>query len=642
MQELPLLMIRISILAALLALLCIAGAAPVSTAFNYQGRLNRNDGPANGTFDLLFELFAVETGGTRIGSAIEKPFLEISGGLFTVDLNFGGPLVFEGTAYWLAISARPSNGANYTSAGPRVAIRPTPYAIHALSAAAVQDGAIGSNSLAEGAVTGSKLASGAVAQTQLNTVAAPAAGQVLAYNGNQLAWVTPSGGGGVSSPWLLNGSYAYYNGGNVGIGTSIPTTTLDVRGYLTLDSGTNSAVIMTGTGNTELNRYLGIFNSAGFASASGLKAGGVLVADDYFYAFPPKNDLIVKGKVGIGVPAPLAPLEVNGSWDATGIGHVRLTGNKPTVEWRTVGADAQRHSWIAHAGASNGLEFWYRRQAVGGGSDTGWQSKATFWPDGNLTVAGSITYAGGVSYGGDITATRLILRGDPAAPANAAVLCHDAAVENFVPYNTATGKWLNVYAGDVRAGRVVLFADPAATANVTVQTEDPNVSNFVPYNTATNRPLNLVVRDATVKQLTITGGADLAEPFAMSHDGLEPGTVVVIDEKNPGKLRRSTHAYDKKVAGIVSGANGIKPGISMIQEDMLEAGENVALSGRVFVKADTSAGSIEPGDLLTTSSTPGLAMKAADHDQAQGAILGKAMTGLTNSEGMVLVLVTLQ
>jgi hypothetical protein len=150
------------------------------------------------------------------------------------------------------------------------------------------------------------------------------------------------------------------------------------------------------------------------------------------------------------------------------------------------------------------------------------------------------------------------------------------------------------------------------------------------------------VHDANVRALTIRGGADLAEPFAMSHDGVEPGTVVVIDEKNPGKLRRSTHAYDKKVAGIVSGANGIRPGISMIQEDMLEAGENVALSGRVCVKADTSAGAIEPGDLLTTSSTAGRAMKAADHDQAQGAILGKAMTSLNESEGMVLVLVTLQ
>lgn len=147
---------------------------------------------------------------------------------------------------------------------------------------------------------------------------------------------------------------------------------------------------------------------------------------------------------------------------------------------------------------------------------------------------------------------------------------------------------------------------------------------------------------ASVRTLEITGGADLAEPFAMSEEDVAPGSVVVIDALNPGKLRRSHSAYDKRVAGIVSGADGINPGISMIQEDMLEAGENVALSGRVYVKANNSAGDIEPGDLLTTSATPGEAMKASDHSRSQGAILGKAMTRLSESSGKVLVLVTLQ
>jgi hypothetical protein len=68
----------------------------------------------------------------------------------------------------------------------------------------------------------------------------------------------------------------------------------------------------------------------------------------------------------------------------------------------------------------------------------------------------------------------------------------------------------------------------------------------------------------------------------------------------------------------------------------------VALSGRVFVLADTSAGGIKPGDLLTSGATPGYAMKAADPLRRQGAILGKAMTGLSEGRGFVLVLVTLQ
>jgi hypothetical protein len=117
---------------------------------------------------------------------------------------------------------------------------------------------------------------------------------------------------------------------------------------------------------------------------------------------------------------------------------------------------------------------------------------------------------------------------------------------------------------------------------------------------------------------------------------------VVIDEENPGHLKVSSQAYDTRVAGVLSGANGIKPGIQMLQQGLLEGGKNVALTGRVYVLADASNGPIKPGDLLTTSSMPGHAMKVSDHARAQGAILGKAMTSLKEGQGMVLVLVTLQ
>ena len=75
---------------------------------------------------------------------------------------------------------------------------------------------------------------------------------------------------------------------------------------------------------------------------------------------------------------------------------------------------------------------------------------------------------------------------------------------------------------------------------------------------------------------------------------------------------------------------------------MVEGGQQVALSGRVYVRADASQGAIKPGDLLTTSAIPGHAMKVTDHLRAQGAILGKAMSALKQGQGLVLVLVTLQ
>jgi hypothetical protein len=148
----------------------------------------------------------------------------------------------------------------------------------------------------------------------------------------------------------------------------------------------------------------------------------------------------------------------------------------------------------------------------------------------------------------------------------------------------------------------------------------------------------------TCSTLTIAGGADVAEPFQISaaESPVSAGAVVVIDEANPGQLKLTDRPYDTRVAGVVSGANGVNPGIQMHQQGLLEGGKNVALTGRVYVQADTSNGAIKPGDLLTTSSTPGHAMKVSDHVRAQGAILGKAMTALSEGKGMVLVLVTLQ
>lgn len=147
--------------------------------------------------------------------------------------------------------------------------------------------------------------------------------------------------------------------------------------------------------------------------------------------------------------------------------------------------------------------------------------------------------------------------------------------------------------------------------------------------------------------LEIRGGADLSEAFdirtASPQTEPEAGMLVSIDREHPGGLLVSQEAYDRCVAGIISGAGGIMPAMVMGQEEHKEAsGLPVALTGRVYCKADTSNGFIEPGDLLTSSSIPGHAMKVTDYERAQGAVIGKAMSALEQERGMVLVLVNLQ
>ena len=161
------------------------------------------------------------------------------------------------------------------------------------------------------------------------------------------------------------------------------------------------------------------------------------------------------------------------------------------------------------------------------------------------------------------------------------------------------------------------------------------------------------------KVLEILGGADLSEKFHVAPDvatnghapgaggafasEIEPGTVVSIDPTKEGQLVVCREPYDHRVAGIVSGAGGVSPGMLMGHEGTVASGDHpIALTGRVYCKATAAGGAIRPGDLLTTSSIPGRAMRAPDLSRAQGAILGKAMGSLERGEGLVLVLVGLQ
>jgi hypothetical protein len=136
-------------------------------------------------------------------------------------------------------------------------------------------------------------------------------------------------------------------------------------------------------------------------------------------------------------------------------------------------------------------------------------------------------------------------------------------------------------------------------------------------------------------------GADCAENFDVSEaEAAEPGTVMVIDQE--GTLKPSEQPYDKRVAGVVSGAGGLKPGIVLDKQESNEGRLPVALVGKVVCNVDARHSPIEVGDLLTTSSTPGHAMKADDPLRAFGAVIGKALHSLKGGQGIIPVLIALQ
>ena len=150
---------------------------------------------------------------------------------------------------------------------------------------------------------------------------------------------------------------------------------------------------------------------------------------------------------------------------------------------------------------------------------------------------------------------------------------------------------------------------------------------------------------------TITVGVDIvltnqdcAEDFdiEVSTDA-DPGTVMVLDEY--GLLRESRHAYDKKVAGVISGGGKFKPGLILGRDKGNCDGHRapVALVGKVYCKVDAQHASIEVGDMLTTSATNGHAMKAEDPMKAFGAVIGKALQSMPQGQkGLIAILVALQ
>jgi hypothetical protein len=104
----------------------------------------------------------------------------------------------------------------------------------------------------------------------------------------------------------------------------------------------------------------------------------------------------------------------------------------------------------------------------------------------------------------------------------------------------------------------------------------------------------------------------------------------------------SQRAYDKRVAGVVSGAGGLRPAVVLDAQDNGAHRVPIALLGKTYCKVDAQYAAIEVGDLLTTSPSIGHAMKAADTSRAFGTVIGKALRPLKGGQGLIPILIALQ
>jgi hypothetical protein len=112
-------------------------AAPMGTAFLYQGSLKDGDSPANGVYDFGFGLYDGVSGGKLLGTET-KDGVVVNDGYFQVELDFGSS-AFTGNARWLEIAVRGPGERFYTLLTPRQELKPTPYSLYTQKAAIAEE-----------------------------------------------------------------------------------------------------------------------------------------------------------------------------------------------------------------------------------------------------------------------------------------------------------------------------------------------------------------------------------------------------------------------------------------------------------------------------------------------------------------------
>lgn len=150
----------------------------------------------------------------------------------------------------------------------------------------------------------------------------------------------------------------------------------------------------------------------------------------------------------------------------------------------------------------------------------------------------------------------------------------------------------------------------------------------------------LVTGTITVGGDVVLQNADCAEDFDVAAGDLPTGTVVVLG--SDGNVQPCDSEYATTVVGVISGAGGLRPGITLDRRASATPRMPVALMGKVYCQADAASSPINVGDLLTTSQTRGHAMRASDPSRAFGSVIGKALGSLAQGRGVIPIIVALQ
>ena len=509
-----------------------------SSSFTYQGRLQDGGTNANGNYDFQFTLWDALSAGTQQPSSpvtLTLTNIAVTGGTFTVQLDFGAS-AFPGAARFLETRVRPSGGSGFTILDPRQPITSMPYAVRSTSAASADTATTATNATQLGAVAANQYV--LTGDARLTDSRSPTVGSA-SYIQNTTSPQTSSnfsisGNGTVAGNLIAKG--------NVGIGITVPTRTLDVQ-----SSSGNAVIQAKSTGG----------------------GGGVLILD----------------------------------------------------RASAVASQASQLSFL-----TNGAPDF----AMGTSQGTAGVSDFSIYDYGTATNVFTIFKSSGTV----VIGTNIV---------GGAIARLEAVGEDMSGLKGTTNDGAGVI-GLAQTGYGVfgqsqslygVYGRSNTGIGVVAQSES---GNLVEGLTNTGRKFHITNNG------TYVAGSDFAEalPALGNRSSYEPGDLLVVSTKDPGKIEKASRPYDSRVAGIYSTRPGMlgadKQGASRVDTEDVP----VAIVGIVPTKVSALNGRIRVGDLLTTSSLPGYAMRCANRVRCVGAVVGKALEPLANGQGVIKVLVMLR